>query len=40
MKFFSNQKSVSAFTAAFAGLCVYYSTLLLDSTGQLASLLP
>jgi hypothetical protein len=40
MKLFSSKTNVEAFTAAFAGLCVYYSALLLQSTGQLASILP
>gem|GEM_PF-2582499 len=36
MKLFSHQKSINA----FAELCVYYSTLLLQSSGQMAALLP
>jgi len=40
MKLFSSKKSVNAFTAAFALLCMLQSVQLLGATGHLASVLP
>ncbi|HLC66534.1 MAG TPA: hypothetical protein VJK52_02745 [Candidatus Nanoarchaeia archaeon] len=40
MKLFSSQKSVNAFTAVFALLCILQSGHLLGAMGQLASVLP
>ncbi|MEK7123151.1 MAG: hypothetical protein AAB855_04850 [Patescibacteria group bacterium] len=40
MKLFSSKKSVNAFTAAFALLCIAQSIHLLSATGYLASILP